>query len=169
MSKIKQAGGKKTNSLSCALLHPPDFVYFHHCGTRLTPGVSPRFRNRKRKMARKTVSRKKLRAESEAADKKKTKKKAAKKKKAKKAVKKKAAKKKKAKKKRRSKKNIVVRLRLFWGVFNQSMKRVALYEFNQRKQAEKKAEDLSKSGKSPHFVQRVKEEIEEPLEEPVEA
>ncbi len=110
-------------------------------------------------MARKTVSRKKLRAESEAAEKKKTKKKK------KKAAKKKAAKKKK-KAKRRSKKNIVVRLRLFWGVFNQSMKRVALYEFNQRKQAEKKAEDLSKSGKSPHFVQRVKEEIEEPLEEP---
>ena len=116
-------------------------------------------------MARKTVSRKKLRAESEAAEKKKkkTKKKAAKKTAKKKAAKKKAAKKK--KKKRRSKKDIVVRLRLFWGVFNQSMKRVALYEFNQRKQAEKKAEDLSKSGKSPHFVQRVKEEIEEPLEE----
>ena len=111
-------------------------------------------------MARKTVSRKKLRAESEAAEKKKTKKKAKKK-----AAKKKAAKKKK-KAKRRSKKNVVVRLRLFWGVFNQSMKRVALYEFNQRKQAEKKAEDLSKSGKSPHFVQRVKEEIDEPLEEP---
>ena len=48
----------------------------------------------------------------------------------------------------------------FWGVFNQSLKRVALYEFNQRKQAEKKAEDLTKSGKSPHFVQRVKEEID---------
>jgi hypothetical protein len=53
------------------------------------------------------------------------------------------------------------RMKLFWGVFNQSLKRVALYEFNQRKQAEKKAADLSKSGKTPHFVQRVKEAIEE--------
>ena len=106
-------------------------------------------------MARKTVSRKKLRAESEAAEKKKTKKKAAKKKATKKAAKKK-------KSTRRTKKDTVVRLRLFWGVFNQSMKRVALFQFNQRKQAEKKAEELS--AKTPHFVQRVKEEIEEPLE-----
>ena len=118
-------------------------------------------------MARKTVSRKKLRAEGEAAEKKATKKKATKKKATKKAAKKKEtkAKKKKAdtkvkKKRTRKKKAAEVRLRLFWGVFNQSLKRVALYEFNQRKQAEKKAEDLTKSGKSPHFVQRVKEEID---------
>ena len=105
-------------------------------------------------MARKTVSRKQLRAEAEAAE----------------AVeqsgtKKKAKKKKKAAKKKttrsRSKAAADVRMRLFWGVFNQSLKRVALYEFNQRKQAEKKAEDLSKSAKTPHFVQRVKEAIEE--------
>ena len=56
---------------------------------------------------------------------------------------------------------VVVRMKLFWGVFNQSLKRVALYDFNQRKQAEKKADDLSKSAKTPHFVQRVKEVIEE--------
>ena len=118
-------------------------------------------------MARKTVSRKKLRAEGEAAEKKATKKKATKNKATKKAAKKKEtkAKKKKAdtkvkKKRTRKKKAAEVRLRLFWGVFNQSLKRVALYEFNQRKQAEKKAEDLTKSGKSPHFVQRVKEEID---------
>lgn len=119
-------------------------------------------------MARKTVSRKKLRAEGEAAEKKATKKKATKKKAAKKKATKKEAKAKKAadpkakkkKKRTRKKKAAEVRLRLFWGVFNQSLKRVALYEFNQRKQAEKKAEDLTKSGKSPHFVQRVKEEID---------
>lgn len=100
-------------------------------------------------MARKTVSRKQLRAESEAAEKaegtKKTKKKAAKKKTT----------------RSRAKAAADVRMKLFWGVFNQSLKRVALYEFNQRKQAEKKAEDLSKSAKNPHFVQRVKEAIEE--------
>ena len=104
-------------------------------------------------MARKTVSRKQLRAESEAAERAdSTKKKVA-------TTKKKAA----AKKTTRSRAKAAadVRMKLFWGVFNQSLKRVALYEFNQRKQAEKKAEDLSKSAKTPHFVQRVKEAIEE--------
>lgn len=102
-------------------------------------------------MARKTRSRKELRAEAEAVE----------------ALenaeggKKKKAKKKKAKRKSRKKADAQVRLKLFWGVFNQSMKRVALYEFSQQEEAEKKAEDLSKNGKSPHFVQKVKEVIEE--------
>ncbi len=68
-------------------------------------------------------------------------------------------KKKKAKRKSRKKADADVRMKLFWGVFNQSMKRVALYDFSQQKEAEKKAEELSK--KSPHFVQKVKEVIEE--------
>jgi len=60
-----------------------------------------------------------------------------------------------------------VRLRVFWGVFNHQMKRVALYEFNQRKAAEKRAKELSPEGKPPHFVQKVKEEvIEEPEVDP---
>jgi hypothetical protein len=54
-----------------------------------------------------------------------------------------------------------VRVKLFWGVFNQSLKRVALYEYSQRKQADKKAQELSQAGKSPHFVQKVKETIQE--------
>ena len=53
------------------------------------------------------------------------------------------------------------RMRLYWGVFNQSMKRVALYEFNQKRAADKKASELTESSKTPHFVQRVKEMIEE--------
>ena len=52
-----------------------------------------------------------------------------------------------------------VRLKAFWGVFNQTMRRVALFEFNERKKADQKAEELTKSGKSPHFVQPVKEQI----------
>ncbi len=52
-----------------------------------------------------------------------------------------------------------VRLKAFWGVFNQSLRRVAIYEFNDRKAADKKAAELTKSGKSPHFVQPVKEQI----------
>ncbi len=104
-------------------------------------------------MARKVVSRKALREEVEAAEAAEkaggTKKKAA--------VKKKAA----PRKARKKKVAAEIRVKLFYGVFNQSLKRVALFEFNQKKQAEKKAVDLSKDGKTPHFVQKVKEAIEE--------
>lgn len=54
-----------------------------------------------------------------------------------------------------------VRMKLYWGVFNQSLKRIAVYDFDQKEEAEKKAEELSKSGKSPHFVQKVKEAVEQ--------
>jgi len=106
-------------------------------------------------MARKIVNRKALREEADAAEAAEkaaggTKKKAAK-------TKKKAA----ARKPRKKKVAAEVRVKLFYGVFNQSLKRVALFEFNQKKQAEKKAVDLSKDGKTPHFVQKVKEAIEE--------
>lgn len=93
-------------------------------------------------MARKVVSRKAKRAEVEAAEKKTKKKKAP------------------TKRKSRAKAAKEVRLKAYWGVFNQSLKRVALFEFNERKKAQKKAEVLS-AGKSPHFVQPVKEAIEE--------
>jgi hypothetical protein len=98
-------------------------------------------------MAQKVVNRKELRAEAEAAE-------------AEAGTKKKKATKKKATK-RTKKSEKEVRMKMFWGVFNQSLKRVALYEFSQKKQAEKKASDLSNSSKSPHFVQKVKEEISE--------
>ena len=100
-------------------------------------------------MARKVVNRKVLREEAEAAEKAGL-------------TEKKTAKKKTAKRKSRKKKEgVEVRMKLFWGVFNQSLKRVALYEFNQKKQADEKAAALNQSGKSPHFVQKVKEAIEE--------
>ena len=68
---------------------------------------------------------------------------------------------KKVKKKRKTRKKapVDVRKKVFWGVFNHAMKRVALFEFNQRKAAEKRAKELSPEGKPPHFVQKVKEEI----------
>ncbi len=100
-------------------------------------------------MARKLVNRKELREQAEAAEKAED---------GKKKVKKKAVKRKTRKKKVDP---ADLRVKLFWGVFNQSLKRIALYEFSQKKQAEKKAADLSASGKSPHFVQRVKEIIED--------
>tara|TARA_B100000809_G_scaffold231875_1_gene247350 strand:+ start:173 stop:463 length:291 start_codon:yes stop_codon:yes gene_type:complete len=96
-------------------------------------------------MARKVVSRKALRAEAEAAGEPKAKK----------------AKKPAAKRTRTKKAAVEIRMKAFWGVFNQSLKRVALYEFSQKKQAEKKAQDLSSGSKGQHFVQRVKEEITE--------
>src|SRR5688500_13499118 len=73
----------------------------------------------------------------------------------------KPAKKKAAPRKSRKKEAVEARIKLFWGVFNQSLKRVALYEYSQRTQADKKAQELSQRGKAPHFVQKVKETIEE--------
>lgn len=102
-------------------------------------------------MARKVVNRKELREEAEAAE-------AAEKAGVKK---KKVVKKKKAAKRKKKVDAADVRMKLYWGVFSQSLKRVALYEFNQKKDAEKKAKELNASGKSPHFVQKVKEVVEE--------
>lgn len=63
--------------------------------------------------------------------------------------------------KSRSKAATVKKLKAFWGVFNQSMKRVAVFEYSQRKQADQKAAELSTSQRTPHFVQIVKEEFKE--------
>ena len=114
-------------------------------------------------MARKVVNRKELRAEAEAAerleeeeeldeddDQEDEDEEAPKKKPVKKAA---------AKPKTRTKTAKEVRLKAFWGVFNQSMKRVALYEYADRKSADKKAAELSTNQKTPHFVQPVKEAI----------
>lgn len=116
-------------------------------------------------MARKVVNRKELRAEAEAAEAREAagaaeggeeaaggKKKAAKAKGEKKAP---------VKRKSRAKSQEPERRRLFWGVFNQSLKRVALFDHTQKKAADTKAAELSASGKSPHFVMKVKEAITE--------
>lgn len=117
----------------------------------------------KQHMVRKVVNRKELRQESEAAERlgveaspKATK--AAKAAKAPKAPKDPNAK---PKRKSRAKTAKEVRLKAFWGVFNQSMKRVALFEYSQRGDADKKAAEMSVSQKTPHFVQPVKEAIAE--------
>ena len=102
-------------------------------------------------MARKVLNRKELRRESDAAGE------------GEGEAKGKAAKPAKApvKRKSRAKAAKEVRLKAFWGVFNQSLKRVALFEYSQRKQAEKKAAELTTNQKTPHFVQPVKEVIAE--------
>ena len=73
----------------------------------------------------------------------------------------KPAKKAPAKRKSRSKTAKEVRLKAFWGVFSQSMAQVAQFEYNQRDEATQKAQELSESRKTPHFVQLVKKVIEE--------
>jgi len=126
-----------------------------------------------RKVAKKKVTKKKAAAPKKAT------KKAAKKPATKKAAKKKATKKKVAKKKvtkatdgdkpvkkkkatRRKKKTPEeIRLKATWGVFSQTLKQVASFEYHQKKQALDKSAALSKSGKPPHFVRIVKEPIEE--------
>ena len=99
-------------------------------------------------MARKIINRKELRAEAEAAE-------------AAGVAKKKAAAKTPTEKRKPRKKAVAeVRLKALWGVFNQSLKRVATFDYDDRKKADKKAEELTLSAKTPHFVQLVKETIE---------
>lgn len=97
-------------------------------------------------MARKVLNRKELRQEADAAEKKK-------------ATKKKTAKKTTKRKSRAKKAAEDVRMKAYWGVFSQSLKRVALYEYHDRKAAEKKAKELSAN--TPHFVRPVKEPVQE--------
>jgi hypothetical protein len=99
-------------------------------------------------MARKILNRKELREEHDAAERGEGAPKA-------------AVKKAPAKRKSRAKVAKEVRLKAFWGVFNQSLRRISLFEYSQRAEADKKAAELTESQKSPHFVQLVKEVIEE--------
>jgi hypothetical protein len=99
-------------------------------------------------MARKILNRKVLREESDEAERNGT-------------ATKTAVKKAPVKRKSRAKVAKEVRLKAFWGVFNQSLRRISVFEYSQRQEADKKAADLTESQKSPHFVQLVKEVIEE--------
>ena len=99
-------------------------------------------------MARKILNRKELRNENDVAERSG-------------ATAKAAPKKAPVKRKSRAKVAKEVRLKAFWGVFNQSLRRISLFEHSQRQEADKKASELTESQKTPHFVQLVKEVIEE--------
>jgi hypothetical protein len=58
----------------------------------------------------------------------------------------------------------VTRMKVVWGVFSNSNQRVAVYEYPKRKEAEEHAARLTADKKSTHFVQPVKEPIEEKKE-----
>jgi hypothetical protein len=107
-------------------------------------------------MARKILNRKELREEADAAERiegqEEEKEKGTAKPKEKKAP---------AKRKSRAKVAKEVHLKAFWGVFNQTLRRISLFDYSQRAEADKKAAELSESQKTPHFVMLVKEAIEE--------
>ncbi|MFM7520132.1 MAG: hypothetical protein ACKO9B_06640 [Planctomycetota bacterium] len=114
-------------------------------------------------MARKVVNRKELRAQSDAAEAREKsggkKEKPAKEK----AVKEGAAKEPKVAAKKPTRKKVAkeARLKAYWGVFNPAMKRLVLFEYADKKAAEKKAADLTASSRAQHFIQLVKETIAE--------
>jgi hypothetical protein len=45
---------------------------------------------------------------------------------------------------------------MYWAVFNPDLKRVAVFEFDQREEAEKRANKLTASSGGPHFIQKIK-------------
>ena len=110
-------------------------------------------------MARKVVNRKELRAQAEAAEARGKTKKAAKEKPAKEKKEKAAKEPKKAAAKKPSRKKVAkeARMKAYWGVFNQAMKRLAMFEYADKKAAEKKASELGGN----HFIQLIKEPIAE--------
>lgn len=55
----------------------------------------------------------------------------------------------------------VVRMRVLWGVYNNSNQLVASYDFPKRADAEAHAAKLTADKKSTHFIQQVREAIEE--------
>lgn len=81
----------------------------------------------------------------------------------------KAAKKKATKKKTTKKTKAAAhpeRLRMVWGVFDNSNQQIAAFPYAQRAEAEKKLQDMAGKGKGPYFIQPVKEAIIEDDEEP---
>jgi len=66
--------------------------------------------------------------------------------------------------KSRSRSAKVVRMKVVWAVFNNSNQRIATYDYPKRKEADDHAAKLTADKKSTHFVQPVKEPIEEKKE-----
>ena len=49
-----------------------------------------------------------------------------------------------------------IRTRIYWAVFNQALRRVAVFEFDQKVEAEKRAAKLAKASGEHHFIQKIK-------------
>lgn len=52
------------------------------------------------------------------------------------------------------------RTRIYWAVFNQNLKRVAVFEFDQKGEAEKRASKLMKASGDDHFIQKIKATVQ---------
>ncbi|QDV26232.1 hypothetical protein [Aureliella helgolandensis] len=48
------------------------------------------------------------------------------------------------------------RTRLYWAVFNQDLKRVAMFEFDKKAEAEKRAAKLMSASGEEHIIQKIK-------------
>ncbi len=49
-----------------------------------------------------------------------------------------------------------IRTRIYWAIFNQSLRRVAVFEFDQKIEAEKRVAKLIKATTEHHFIQKIK-------------
>jgi hypothetical protein len=79
----------------------------------------------------------------------------------KKPAKKKVARKKAVRRKSSKKSGVPQRLRLVWGVFDNSNQQVSTFPYLQRGDADKRAAELTEKGRGTYFVQPVKEAIPE--------
>lgn len=70
-----------------------------------------------------------------------------------------------AKGKSRARSAKTTRMKVVWGVFNNSNQRVAVYDYPKRKEADEHAARLMTDKKQTHFVQPVKEPFEEKAKE----
>jgi hypothetical protein len=61
--------------------------------------------------------------------------------------------------KRKKKSTDPTRFRLIWGVYSSSMREEARFDYDCRKDADKKADQLTAKGKKLYWVQPIKEEI----------
>jgi hypothetical protein len=51
---------------------------------------------------------------------------------------------------------VETRTRIYWAVFNQDCKRVAVFEFDQKDEAQKRAVKLHEASGEHHFIQKIK-------------
>jgi hypothetical protein len=55
---------------------------------------------------------------------------------------------------------VETRTRIYWAVFNEDLKRVAVFEFDQKIEAEKRAARLIDSSGNHHFIQKIKATVQ---------
>jgi hypothetical protein len=55
---------------------------------------------------------------------------------------------------------VETRTRIYWAVFNQHLKRIAVFEFDQKEEAEKRSEKLTKASGDQHFIQKIKATVQ---------